>query len=226
LDYPKDIRYLADHLGLEKYYTLGVSGGTGYALACAKMLSAERLRGVSICAGIGSWEFGLKGMSLRNKFGLYMWKWRPDWLTKHIEKTYVPLAQDPDPEKMAKQLRAEFSSFLKRIDAEIMMKDENLQSAVRSFRQVYGAGSEGHKVDILLNTRSWGFDLGDVAYRGIRLWYGSDDENTPPEMGRHMASRLYGSTYREDQGESYYSIWRKDALEEFILGMLRPRKES
>lgn len=61
LDHVKDIEYLAEHLGLDSYGCLGISGGGPYALACAKALPADKLKAVSIICGLGPPEVGKKG---------------------------------------------------------------------------------------------------------------------------------------------------------------------
>ncbi len=61
LDHAKDVDYLANHLGLDSYAVLGISGGGPYALACAAMLPADKLKAVSIIGGLGPPEVGKKG---------------------------------------------------------------------------------------------------------------------------------------------------------------------
>ncbi|KAI8400369.1 hypothetical protein FOFC_19204 [Fusarium oxysporum] len=71
-----------------------------------------------------------------------------------------------------------------------------------------------------LNTEPWGFNLEDIDYEGIRLWYGSADENTSPEMGRYMAGRLPKAVYKEYPGETHYTIWREELVTEFLKELL------
>jgi len=57
IDYPNDIRALADHLDLERFSLLGGSGGGPFALACAysPAFSAARLHRVGLMASAGPW---------------------------------------------------------------------------------------------------------------------------------------------------------------------------
>jgi hypothetical protein len=61
LDHAKDIEYLARHLNLDSYAVMGISGGGPYALACAAMLPADKLKAVLIICGMGPPEVGKKG---------------------------------------------------------------------------------------------------------------------------------------------------------------------
>ena len=51
-DWPRDIEQLADHLRLDKFAVIGMSGGGPYAAACAYFLK-DRLTKVAIIAGLG-----------------------------------------------------------------------------------------------------------------------------------------------------------------------------
>ena len=49
-DWAKDVIFLADYLGLEKFSVVGVSGGSGYAAVCAARIP-ERLSKLVIASG-------------------------------------------------------------------------------------------------------------------------------------------------------------------------------
>ena len=64
-----DVKELTEHLKLDRYGVLGISGGGPYALACARVLPAEKLKGVSIVCGLGSPDMGYWGMKFPNYLG-------------------------------------------------------------------------------------------------------------------------------------------------------------
>ncbi|PVH83840.1 alpha/beta-hydrolase [Cadophora sp. DSE1049] len=68
-DWVPDVQNLIRFLNLEKsgYRILGLSGGTAHALACAKLLPREQVRGIGILAGVGPLNAGLGGMSVMNR---------------------------------------------------------------------------------------------------------------------------------------------------------------
>ncbi|KAI1023989.1 hypothetical protein LB504_005513 [Fusarium proliferatum] len=201
LDYPADLRALIQHLGLPYYRIIGTSG--------------EELLAVGICAGVGPWEAGQAGQSEQIQKLIIVWKYQNEEFVKYMESTFLAAAQDPDPAKMEAVWREQIKGF-KEEDREVLEKPSAFQSAVRIFRQVYAQGGAGHGLEMKLNTEPWGFSLEDVEYESIRLWYGSADEHTSPEMGQYMAERLPKAVYKEYLGETHYTIWREDLLTEFL----------
>lgn len=206
LGYPDDIRQLVHHLGLKQYYMFGVSGGSAYTLACAKMLPREQLRGVGVCAGVAPWHAGRRGQSLKIMAQMYVMKYWPTRLLQSTRDIYVPLARDPDPTPMANHFRRDLLPYMDAAEADAYMETDPMQSAVRVFRQYYAQGIDAHVHDMHILTRPWGFRIEDVGYEGVKLWYGGADVNTPPRMGLHLARRLPRSIYKEYAGETHSSL--------------------
>lgn len=64
--------------------------------------------------------------------------------------------------------------------------------------------------------KPWGFKMKDIKFPSIRFWYGSEEENTTPAMGRWMAGRLPGAVYKEYRGKSHFTIWSEEILEDML----------
>lgn len=112
------------------------------------------------------------------------------------------------------------NKYLPKKDRQILDTEEAIQGAVKITREIYRQGSsKGYVEDSKLATKPWGFDLGEVQYPGIRLWYGKDDVNTPPQMGRYMAARLPDAVLTEYEGKSHFTMW--DHVEEMLAEMLQ-----
>jgi pimeloyl-ACP methyl ester carboxylesterase len=216
LGYTDDMLQLVQHLGLKQYYVLGVSGGSAYALACAKLLPREQLRGVGIGAGVAPWNAGRRGQTLKHMYQMYVMKYWPTLLLRELRDKYVPLARDPDPSSMASLLRQNLLPYVDAAQADAYMQTDAMQSAVRVYRQYYCQGIDAHVDDMRVLTRPWGFRIEDVGYEGVRLWYGGADINTPPRMGLHLARRLPRSVYKEYAGETHASLLGG----EHLLGIL------
>lgn len=221
LDYPGDIKALTEHLGLERYCILGTSGGTGYTLACAQYLPRHKLGAVGICAGMGPWEAGLEGQSPINRSAMQIWKDTPEVILNILSKIYVPAASTSDYSALEMLWRSEVEKYFTGADREALSQEPSILSAVRTFRQVYLHGTAAHAEEMRLNTQNWGFDIKDIDYEGVVLWYGSKDENTSPQMGRYMAERLRRSEYKKYEGKSHFTIWNEELVREFLGGLLK-----
>ena len=84
LDWPGDISQVADHLGIQKFYAAGHSGGGPYVAACAYALP-ERVTAAAVLSGAGpvAAPGSTRGMTSTNKLGLTMGRFIP-WLLWQI----------------------------------------------------------------------------------------------------------------------------------------------
>lgn len=221
LDYPGDLDQLISRLGLKSVFLLGTSGGTPSTLASAMKLPRERLRGVGICAGIGPVaECDMDGVGPLHRDGYKLWSEQPDQVKRDLNEHLVPLAQSGNLAAMKDAMRSLFGEILQGRDHDSLLTDQSLTQAARGWMQVYTQGAEGHAQDMGLLLKPWGFAADQVGYRGIKLWYGSDDKSTPPQMGRYMAARLPDAVYKEYPGESHFTIWLEGRLEEMLRNLV------
>jgi len=51
-----------------------------------------------------------------------------------------------------------------------------------------------------------GIRLEDVPFAGGRLYYGSEDINTPAQMGRNMAAELKDAVFREYDSGTHLTL--------------------
>ena len=218
-DWPSDVQLLIDHLNIDRYRILSLSGGTGYALACAKMLPKEKLQAVGVVAGIGPWEAGTKGMSIANRIGLNLWAYAPTRpLMRAIQnRIVVPAAQDPDHTKIEEIFRSGLKYFKER-DRQEFEKPEEFKLVCDIYREVARQGVDGHVEEARLVTRYWGFDLEEVQYDKIKFWVGDEDENTPFEHAEYMLKRLPTAQLKVYPGVSHFTIWNH--VEEMLSELL------
>lgn len=106
------------------------------------------------------------------------------------------------------------------MDREVLLEENNFKMAVNVLRQAWMQGAWAHAKGIEFHWQPWGVKLGDVAFPGIKLWYGEKDVVTTPTMGRFMANRLEASVYREFAGASHYTIWQDGNLQEMLRDLL------
>ncbi|KAH7351204.1 Alpha/Beta hydrolase protein [Rhexocercosporidium sp. MPI-PUGE-AT-0058] len=222
LGWVDDIQHLIRHLKLTKYHILSVSGGTPYALACAKLLPREGLLSVGIAMGVGPKEAGKEGLSMLNRLVEWIWEKHLWAFEKILDGYVVPKVHEESPERTEAFVR-QSSKHMTKVDREAWEGEEMIQGLVKIFREVYRQGSsKGYVEDIKLVTGHWGYDLNDVGYEGVRLFYGKRDVNTPPALGRYMAARLPNSVLKEYDGKTHFTMW--DHVEEMLLDMLGKTK--
>lgn len=205
LDWPGDVEQLAQCLNVSQYRVVGLSGGYPYALACAKALPKKKLLGVSIVAGPAPWSMGLQGVAVTRRVVLNVMalsQWMTRWVLGWIQG-YIAQFSDREILKLTFDKAARGMKYRDRA----VFEDERLQDIrFTVLRESYRQGSEGNVEEVWLVTSPWGFELEDVAFEGVRLWYGTEDENTPVGMGRKMAERLPHVVMKEYVGDSHMSI--------------------
>ena len=216
-DWPADLQHLVDHLNVDQYRIASVSGGTGYALACAKALPKEKLRAVGVICGIGPWEAGTKGMSLANRVALNVWAYAPRLVRAVHDRWVLPIVRDPDPTKWENAMKKNLKYF-KESDRKEFEKPGEFELLCDIFREVWKQGMKGHIEELRLITRHWGFDLEDVKHDKIKFWVGSEDVNTPPRHTEYMAKRLPSAEFKLYPGLSHFTVWAK--MEEILSELL------
>jgi pimeloyl-ACP methyl ester carboxylesterase len=219
LDYPKDISRLATYLGIRRYGVLGGSGGGPYALACAKVLSKKNLSAVGVFAGLGPPDQGFQDLRLASRLLAYFAVKFPSFLRWLIERFCASKVQDPDPETFRRFILAQVQRGNASERKALGSNPESLELLIRIVREALRQGGEGIVKECQVLAEPWGFRLSDVHFDGIRLWYGTDDINTPPRMGREMAKRLKNSKLKEYKGESHFTLFERCG-EEALRDML------
>ncbi|KAL6720383.1 hypothetical protein ACLMJK_002304 [Lecanora helva] len=207
LDYPNYISELASHLGLQNYRIIGGSGGAPYALACAKMLPRDQLKGVGIVAGVAPMELGLSGVPLKRRLFFNLMSIAPGVLKFFYDRPIVRAIVNGEESVVRKMIQAHNKRLTPR-ERDIFSRDpQNIEKAMRMVLEHFRQGSAAsiNEMRFFLQ-KSWGFRLEDVDFEGVKLWYGTDDINTPAEMGRKMASRLKGAILKEYPGETHFTL--------------------
>ncbi len=232
VDWPADVRALADHIKLKRFAILGGSGGGPYALACAHALPREKLSGLGVISGAPPWQAGShmmpwfakatyaaawylpSGLRLTTSALVNVLKWAATTgpVTRWLDGFLEQLKQKREKEGQLPVEGEENSTAEER-------RARLIQIAFEGFAQ----GAEGFVYETQLLTQDWGFRFEDVTYEKIRIWHGVQDKNAPIEMMRYMAERLPHAELKEYEGEDHFAI--SQHLEE-ILDELVPNGAS
>ena len=184
LDWPQDVKEVANILGLERFSVLGSSGGGPYALACAHQLP-ERVTRAGVISGVGPYNArgATRGMRWQNRVGfqvgarfpplarLIMWSMERQ-VRRSPERTLDAIARAMSP-----------------TDAEIAVRPNLRRTLAAVIAEAFRQGSRGAALDVVLLGRPWGFRLEEISPR-VYLWQGEADVLVPVSMGRHQAAAI------------------------------------
>lgn len=197
-DWPRDIEQLADHLRLDKFAVIGMSGGGPYAAACAHFLHG-RVSKVAIIAGLGPPE--APGMSDRRVGLLLDVGNRP--LTSAVLGTLMrTLIRNPAAEQHFHRLRSRVARGS--LD-ERAMTPEFLQMLLSSFREGLRASARGPTSDARVYGEPWPFTLADIK-TPVSIWHGTYDTQVPVSIGRHYAKFIPNAKATFPEGDGHVSI--------------------
>jgi pimeloyl-ACP methyl ester carboxylesterase len=208
LDFPKDLEELLDHLGLDKVYILGVSGGCPYAVACCKVIP-HRLHAAAIVSGIFPFQLGTEGMA----FGPWMmisissFSWLTTPLSWLVDYKMGRIARDiAHPERLEELFMAEMKSAKHEKDVRCLDDPVLRQQCIEAAREAFRQSGYEIAAEAGMYARDWGFRLQDVEFEPIVIWHGALDDAAPIKMVRKAAELLPGATLKVFEDEAHFSV--------------------
>ncbi|KAK7186434.1 hypothetical protein DPSP01_002132 [Paraphaeosphaeria sporulosa] len=216
LDWPGDVRALAEHLRLlgsnedgrcQGFYVVGASGGGPYALACAHSLPPSELLGTGIVGGVAPPGAGTRGMALDRRFAVLVNRWVPvGAMEKVLDLAAGNAARGPD---AAWALHAEhLMPTLSREEQEYYTdpRHEKEKAALLAcYREAFRQGGRGPAEDAKRVLGNWGFELGEVKGK-VKMWNGGADVNVPVRTTRWMAERIEGAELKVLEGATHFGV--------------------
>jgi pimeloyl-ACP methyl ester carboxylesterase len=222
LDFAADVATVADQLGLERFATIGLSGGGPYAMGVAHALGDRVpvvgvLGGVAPTRGIDAIGGGL--VALARPFAPVLPTFRqPIGSALSLAVRMIRPFGEPALEMYARIAHEHDGELLRRPEFRAMFLDDLIGNTRRGMR------APVH--DVILFTRHWGFDLGDLS-TPVHWWHGDADNLVPLAHAEHVVSRLRDAELRIRPGESHLSGLgiAEEVLETLLAGWSRATGE-
>ena len=201
LDWPEDLIELADHLELDNFSILGLSGGAPYTLACALKIP-HRVNAVGIISGIGPSDApdASEGVNPNIRRTIKMCKIAP-WLVR-FSLWRMAKQRHRNPERA-------FSDLLQSLpeaDRKALSQSGVKPLAITASADTFHNGTRGHFLEIRLFARPWGFQMGDIPIP-IQLWHGEEDKDILLNTAQTQAQAIPNCQARFIPGEGHYSLY-------------------
>lgn len=196
------VQELADHLGHERFVSLGWSGGGPHVLATAARLP-DRCAAALCLAGVAPFEAQgldyLAGMGEDNivEFGAAIEG--PEPLEAFLAEAAAGLAAVTGPE-----VNEAMSSLLPAVD-KAHLTGAAAEHLAAELRWSVSTGIWGWFDDDVAFVRPWGFDLADIRVP-VLVWQGSDDLMVPFAHGQWLAANVPTAEPTLAQGEGHLSL--------------------
>ncbi|MGH2597482.1 MAG: alpha/beta fold hydrolase [Actinomycetota bacterium] len=197
-----DTAAIVDHLGADRFYTTGQSGGGPHALACAAMLP-ERVISCATTAGAGPWDAEgldfLAGMADENIEEMGAAVEGEDALRLYLEKfadTFAHVTPDG--------LAAELGGLVSPVDVQALT-GEFAEHATAMLKEAVSIGVWGWLDDDMAFVRDWGFALTDIRVP-VTVWQGAEDRMVPFAHGEWLAAHIPTAKARLFQEHGHLSL--------------------
>jgi pimeloyl-ACP methyl ester carboxylesterase len=193
---------LADHLGHERFVSLGWSGGGPHVLATAALLP-DRCAAALCLAGVAPYDAEgldyLAGMGEDNiaEFGAALEGPAP--LEAFLSEAGAALAEVTGPE-----VNEAMSSLLPEVDKAHLTGAE-AEHLAAELRWSLSTGIWGWFDDDLAFVAPWGFDLASIRVP-VQVWQGSADLMVPFAHGRWLAAHVPSAEPVLAEGEGHLSL--------------------
>jgi pimeloyl-ACP methyl ester carboxylesterase len=186
-DCVRDVAAIADHLGADRFFTSGGSGGAPHALACAALLP-DRVRGCAAIACPAPWGAeGLDWLAGQGPENLEEWaaaQEGPEALQGYLEKEAPALREASEPQDLIDAL----GGLLPEPDR-AAITGEFAETLIASSKRAVANGVWGWFDDDMAFLRDWGFPL-DAIGVPVALWQGKQDKMVPFAHGEWLAAHV------------------------------------
>lgn len=197
-----DVSAVAGALGLEAFYTVGLSGGGPHALATTAHLGDRVIAGAVLGSVAPRDAEGLDwqdGMAPENLEEFSAARQGESALLALLEREAAAMTgANPD------QLREAMGELISPPDREALA-GEGGAYLVECMTGALATGVWGWFDDDVAFELDWGFSVSTID-RPFTVWHGAQDNFVPPAHGRWLAERIPGATFRHEEDDGHLSL--------------------
>jgi len=202
-DWPQVVERLANHLGIEKFRMLAISGGAPYAYATARAMP-ERVGAIAIISG------AVPIVDLVDRQGLLrLYRWmlalyqRSPRLLRKLFLMARPILSLRPPVRLRPLVLKML--MLQTCDEESLRDSAAFEAVFESQRRAWRESAEGVMIDAQIYAQPWGFPIEEVQVP-VRLWHGNQDRAFSARLAEDIANRLPNCEARFVDGAGHYSL--------------------
>ena len=197
-----DVAAVLDRLGLDRFLTLGRSGGGPHALACAALLP-DRCDGAATIASIAPWE--AEGLDFTAGMGPENVEEYGAAASSAAElDAFLADAAPGMAEATGDGIADALGGLVGEADRRALT-GEIADGIARQVRRALSAGTAGWFDDDIAFVTPWGFDLAAVAVP-VSVWHGADDRFVPFSHGEWLAAYVPGARVHLYEDEGHISL--------------------
>jgi len=201
LDWPPVVARLADHLKLDRFHILAISGGAPYAYAAGWAIP-QRIKAMAIVSGAPPL------LELKDHAGLlplYRWMLGLYRNRQNLLRFGFHLARPLALMGFPIRLRPMLLKLLQPCDAESLRDSAAFKACFESQRKAWRGSAMGVMTDAQIYAEPWGFSLEEVAVP-VRLWHGRKDRSFSLAVAQEVAARLPNCVARYVENAGHYSL--------------------
>jgi pimeloyl-ACP methyl ester carboxylesterase len=201
LDWPADVAALADHLEIDRFFLIGISGGGPYASACAHRLG-HRLNGFTLVSPLGPLDQPalLNAMRWHAQINFRSIRMTP-WLSQFAFRFgVIPFTQH-----LTQWLYQMMIGIVPSTDRAVLNRSQVRAAIIDSLKEAVRQGADGVLQEMAIYTQPWGFDPAQIEIP-MALWHGTSDETVPLLHGRTLAELFPHCEPHYIEGEGHFSL--------------------
>ncbi len=212
LDWPDDVAFLANNLGIDKFYVLGWSAGGVHALACAYKLPERIIAGAIVC-GLAPPDRPNPYKDYKGFLRLLMVLGRNFPTTVYVFRRMAAKQINKPNSKIGEK----FIKSLPEVDQKPFENTEIKEMLIADIKEGYKQGGDGLARDDIIINFPWKFDIKRIQTR-FDIWQGDKDKNVPLNQGQYQANLLPNNNFHllKDKGHMLLLDEWKNILTELI----------